>query len=122
MTSPRVGAPRTISDEQVETIIVKTLEKAPPGETHWSTRDRTGTYWATRSNMADYAMAGALPCPFEATQRLAALPTRLAAIEPKVQEQLINWDYAICDAAMRRHMNAASSSAIRFPYPSSGVG
>jgi transposase len=35
---PRVGAPRTISDEQVETIIVKTLETTPPGETHWSTR------------------------------------------------------------------------------------
>jgi transposase len=35
---PRVGAPRTISDEQVEAIIVKTLETTPAGETHWSTR------------------------------------------------------------------------------------
>jgi transposase len=35
---PRVGAPRTISDDQVEAIIVKTLETTPPGETHWSTR------------------------------------------------------------------------------------
>jgi transposase len=35
---PRVGAPRTISDEQVEAILVKTLETTPPGETHWSTR------------------------------------------------------------------------------------
>src|ERR671913_577484 len=35
---PRVGAPRTISDEQVEAIIVKTLETTPPGDTHWSTR------------------------------------------------------------------------------------
>jgi transposase len=35
---PRVGAPRTISDEDVEAVIVKTLETAPPGETHWSTR------------------------------------------------------------------------------------
>jgi transposase len=35
---PRVGAPRTVSDEQVEAIIVKTLETTPPGETHWSTR------------------------------------------------------------------------------------
>ena len=35
---PRVGAPRTISDAQVEAIIVKTLETSPPGETHWSTR------------------------------------------------------------------------------------
>ena len=35
---PRVGAPRTISDEQVEALIVKTLETTPAGETHWSTR------------------------------------------------------------------------------------
>jgi transposase len=35
---PRVGAPRTISDEDVEAVLVKTLEATPPGETHWSTR------------------------------------------------------------------------------------
>lgn len=35
---PRVGAPRTVSDDQVEAIIVKTLETTPTGETHWSTR------------------------------------------------------------------------------------
>src|SRR5712691_8712902 len=35
---PRVGAPRTIADETIEAVIVKTLETTPPGETHWSTR------------------------------------------------------------------------------------
>src|SRR6201999_3686139 len=35
---PRVGGPRTISDEEVEAVIVKTLETPPKGETHWSTR------------------------------------------------------------------------------------
>ena len=35
---PRVGAPRTIADEDVEAVIVKTLETTPSGETHWSTR------------------------------------------------------------------------------------
>jgi len=35
---PRVGAPRTISDKDVEAVIVKTLETIPRGETHWSTR------------------------------------------------------------------------------------
>jgi transposase len=35
----RPGQPRKISDEQVEAVIVKTLETAPPdGGTHWSTR------------------------------------------------------------------------------------
>jgi transposase len=35
---PRVGAPRTISDEAVEAVVVKTLESTPKGETPWSTR------------------------------------------------------------------------------------
>jgi transposase len=35
---PRVGGPRRISDEQVEAIVVKTLETKPDGRTHWSTR------------------------------------------------------------------------------------
>ena len=35
---PRPGAPRTVSDEQVEAVIVKTLESKPADATHWSTR------------------------------------------------------------------------------------
>ena len=35
---PRVGAPRTVSDETVEAVIVQTLVKTPVGATHWSTR------------------------------------------------------------------------------------
>jgi transposase len=35
---PRPGAPRKISDEDVERVIVKTLESIPRDATHWSTR------------------------------------------------------------------------------------
>lgn len=35
---PRVGAPRKFSDDDVEAVIVKTLESTPKGRTHWSTR------------------------------------------------------------------------------------
>jgi NTE family protein len=85
--------------------------------------ERAGTYWATRSNLPkDYVVPGALPCPFAATQRLAALPTRLAAIEPVVQEQLVNWGYAVCDAAMRLHVEKSAAPPQGFPYPATGVG
>lgn len=36
---PRPGAPRTISDEAVEAVVVRTLEETPTDATHWSTRD-----------------------------------------------------------------------------------
>jgi transcriptional regulator with XRE-family HTH domain len=33
---PRPGAPRTITDEQVEAVVVATLEETPTDATHWS--------------------------------------------------------------------------------------
>jgi transposase len=33
---PRPGAPRTIADEQVESVLVATLERQPADATHWS--------------------------------------------------------------------------------------
>ena len=38
LDEPRPGAPRTITDAQVEAVIVQTLETTPRGATHWSTR------------------------------------------------------------------------------------
>src|SRR6202451_243527 len=35
---PRPGAPRKVSDEQVEKVVIQTLESTPRGQTHWSTR------------------------------------------------------------------------------------
>ena len=36
---PRPGAPRTMTDEQVEQVVMRTLESTPRGATHWSTRE-----------------------------------------------------------------------------------
>ena len=38
LDEPRPGAPRTVTDAQVERVVIVTLETTPPGATHWSTR------------------------------------------------------------------------------------
>jgi transposase len=39
LDEPRSGAPRKITDDQVEAVVVRTLETTPKGQTHWSTRE-----------------------------------------------------------------------------------
>ena len=35
---PRPGAPRKVSDAEVEQVVIQTLESTPRGQSHWSTR------------------------------------------------------------------------------------
>jgi NTE family protein len=79
---------------------------------------RAGAYWGIGSNIADYRLQDSLPCPVEKTRALAAIPTRLKRLDAGLQERLINWGYAICDAALRRHLDPALPVPSGFPYPS----
>ena len=75
---------------------------------------RTGTYWGIRSHMADYPAPSELEFDQAATDPIAAYPTRLAKTDPEMRNRLINWGYAICDAAMRSHVDTTGA----FPAPS----
>jgi transposase len=46
---PRPGRPRTVTDAQVEEVIVKTLETTPKDATHWSTRSMAKEVGLTQS-------------------------------------------------------------------------
>lgn len=85
-------------------------------------KERNGAYWGTRTDILDYHLPSALPCPFTKTMDLARIPTRLKAIDKTQQEQLINWGYAVCDAALRAHVDDKIPPPVDFPYPGSGVG
>lgn len=85
--------------------------------------DRQGTYWGIRSHIGDYGPpAGSLPCPDASALRLAQTATRLKAMDGTLQEQLINWGYAICDAGMRKWVEPDAPAPTGFPYPAVGVG
>ena len=65
-------------------------------------KERKGTYWGIRTDIANYQLDEALPCPYARTLELARTPTRLKRMNNTLQEKLINWGYALCDAALRK--------------------
>jgi NTE family protein len=82
---------------------------------------RSGAYWGIRTNIAHYGLPDVLDCPHDRTMRLAEIPTRLKRLEPEIQERLVNWGYAVCDAAMRRHVDRSIKAPKGFPYPETRV-
>jgi transposase len=57
---PRPGKPRTITDEDVERVIVKTLEQQPQRATHWSTRSMAAATGMSQSTVSRIWRAFAL--------------------------------------------------------------
>jgi NTE family protein len=64
---------------------------------------RSGTYWGIDTRIANYQLPTAMPCADEIVRPLAKIRTRLNPFDEVEQEQLINWGYALCDAAVRSH-------------------
>ncbi len=80
-------------------------------------KEREGAYWGIRTNIADYGLGNALACPIEKTGAIAAIATRLKKLNDTDQEHLVNWGYAVCDAAMRRYVDQSQPAPPAFPYP-----
>jgi len=82
---------------------------------------RQGCYWGIWTDIANYQLPSALNAPYQKTAVIAGTPTRLKALDSSSQEKLINWGYAVCDAALRRHFDPALPAPSAFPFPV-GVG
>jgi NTE family protein len=106
-------------DNQVRSLRVRQLIDSYTAEE--GKGKRTGAYWGIRSDMASYDPAYPLPCPPERTAELAHVPTRLKRLDDRLQERLINWGYAVCDAALRKHIVPDLPRPKDYPYPESKI-
>ncbi|HEX8230124.1 MAG TPA: patatin-like phospholipase family protein [Chloroflexia bacterium] len=111
---------RDMTDNQVRALRKRQLMasyRAPKKDLNY----RQGAYWGIRTEIADYELADSLPCDPKDTGKLADIWTRLGHLNGTKQEKLINWGYAICDAAIRRYVDRSLPPPKGFPYPESKV-
>lgn len=80
-----------------------------------------GAYWGIRTPIDRYQVKDALNCPAASTQRLAGTPTRLAALPIEHRHRLVNWGYAVSDAALRERVSPQATPPTGFPWPSSEI-
>jgi NTE family protein len=83
--------------------------------------ERKGTYFGIGADIEQYPAPGRLPCPAPRTAELAGVDTRLAALDEPMQERLINWGYALADAALRHWLDKSLPAPSGFPYPKAAV-
>ena len=76
---------------------------------------RLGTYWLISWPIGKFTVPGALGVVDHWPQRLSEVRTRLNPFSDEEQRRLINWGYALADAAVRRRVE---DSAIppHWPY------
>jgi NTE family protein len=81
-----------------------------------------GTYWGIATKIGDYKLKESGHSPplvndSENTRSLCHMRTRLNRFRAEEQEKLINWGYALADAAMRRHVLEKGTEPGRLPFP-----
>jgi transposase len=78
---PRPGQPRKITDEQVEEVIVKTLEDKPPNQDpHWSTRSMAKATGLNQTAVSRIWQAFGLKPHVQETWKLSADPQSIEKV------------------------------------------
>jgi transposase len=84
LDAPRPGRPRTIADDKVEEVIVRTLETTPKDATHWSTRSMAREVGLTQSAVLRIWRAFGLQPHRQQTWKLSRDPRFIAKVRAVV--------------------------------------
>jgi NTE family protein len=86
---------------------------------------RQGAYWGVSTEIAGYGLTDPITPDNELTGQLQKIRTRLNKFSAEEQGHLINWGYALADAALRRYgksLLSAAPPAPAWPCPEHALG
>jgi len=95
LDEPRPGAPRTVTDADVERVITRTLETRPADATHWSTRSMAKTVGLSQSAISRIWRAFALQPHRVETFKLSKDPLFIEKVRDIVGLYLVPPDKAL---------------------------
>lgn len=83
---PRPGRPRLITDDKVDEVITKTLERTPGQDTHWSTRSMASAMGMSQSAISRIWRAFGLKPHVVQTGKLSTDPTPPTTTHTKIND------------------------------------
>jgi NTE family protein len=105
----QLGRVRNILIQQTRALRKRMLLADLQGNTY------AGTYWGISTQIGNYGLSNPMCIDTEESHMLELIQTRLKALDSQTQERLINWGYALADAAIRRHVDPAIAPG-SWPY------
>ncbi|PZE11145.1 patatin-like phospholipase family protein [Pseudomonas sp. 57B-090624] len=82
---------------------------------------RHGAYWGLDTKIGDYADSLMMAGDNKITDSLAQVPTRLSGFGGLTEGRLINWGYALADAALRTRAGLAIAPSKSLPVPDAAL-
>jgi len=97
--------------------LMEDLQAAAAQADAGATASSRGTYWGVRTRIDAYGVPSPLTNDCKATSCLQHVRTRLDRFSASEQGELINWGYALADAAMRRWVSPQAHPPSAWPLP-----
>jgi NTE family protein len=109
-------------DHQVRSLRLRQIiESYQPTDARTPPR-RKGAFWGIRTPYSRYPDRHAgISAPPERTDELAAVGTHMRGLDPVIARRIVNWGYAISDAALRSYVREVAVDEPALPFSTEGI-
>jgi NTE family protein len=109
-------------DHQVRSLRLRQVVEGYKRGKRGESGGRTGALWAIRTPYEDYPdRSPRITAPAGHTEELSRVGTHMRGLESVIAHRLVNWGYAITDAALRSYVQDVTLDEPSLPFPDDGI-